>query len=72
LSKVLGYIKELDEVDTRKLEPTSQTSGLINVSREDEIKSEDRLNEKEALSGTEKTKNSYFQVPGVFVERGEE
>lgn len=36
LSSILGYIKLLDEVDTTKVEPTTQTTGLKNVYQEDE------------------------------------
>jgi len=37
LSKVIAHIKGLSEVDTTGVEPTSQTTGLINVLREDKI-----------------------------------
>lgn len=39
LSKIVDYISQLSEVDTANLEPTSQTTGLENVFRIDEIKS---------------------------------
>ncbi|MEK7497312.1 MAG: Asp-tRNA(Asn)/Glu-tRNA(Gln) amidotransferase subunit GatC [Patescibacteria group bacterium] len=37
LSKVIEHIKELSEVETDGVEPTSQTTGLTDVLREDEI-----------------------------------
>lgn len=37
LSNVLRYIEELSEVDIKNTEPTSQTTGLTNVLRDDVI-----------------------------------
>lgn len=66
LSKVLAHVAELNEVDTEGIEPTSQTTGLINVSREDKIDAAQTLTLDAALSGTEKTKNGYFVVPAIL------
>ena len=38
LSKVVEYISNLSEVDTSNYQPTSQTTGLENVFRPDEVK----------------------------------
>ena len=35
LSDVLGYVEQLQEVDTKDIEPVSQVTGLVNVVRED-------------------------------------
>lgn len=35
LSDVLGYVKQLGEVDTKNIEPVSQVTGLVNVLRDD-------------------------------------
>lgn len=37
LGDILGYVNQLDEVDTTGLEPTYQVTDLENVTREDEI-----------------------------------
>jgi aspartyl-tRNA(Asn)/glutamyl-tRNA(Gln) amidotransferase subunit C len=37
ISSVLGYVKQLDDVDVTGLEPTSQVTGLKNVMRTDEV-----------------------------------
>ena len=66
LSQVLSYVEKLSEVDTEKIEPTSQTTGLENVLRQDEIRIEANLTQKESLSGTEKTHNGYFVVPAIL------
>jgi len=41
LSDVLGYIEQLKEVNTENVEPISQVTGLVNVTREDVIKDSD-------------------------------
>ncbi len=45
LSKIIDYIGQLSEVDTSNLEPTSQTTGLENVFRPDEVKTSDLTND---------------------------
>ena len=42
LDSILDYISQLNEVDTKNVEPTAQVSGLMNVWREDEIKEWDK------------------------------
>lgn len=66
LSKVLDYFEQLNEIDTSKTKPTSQTTGLKNVFRKDEIDEKDSLSQKDALSGTEDVHNGYFKVPAIF------
>lgn len=69
LSKIVDYISQLSEVDTSNLEPSSQTTGLENVSRVDEIKL-NGFTVQEALSGTEQTHNGYFIVDAVLDKEG--
>lgn len=71
LSPVVSYIAELAEVDTTDTEPTSQTTGLENVMREDEIEPLRIFSQDQALSGTEKTHNGYFVVDMVLKEKQE-
>ncbi len=74
LSEVLDYISKLDEVDTKDVVPTSQTTGLTDVLRNDkqslpvrgEIDTTKCLTQEEALSGTEKTKNGFFEVDAIL------
>ena len=35
LDAILGYVQQLQEIDTEGVEPTSQVTGLVNVTRED-------------------------------------
>jgi aspartyl-tRNA(Asn)/glutamyl-tRNA(Gln) amidotransferase subunit C len=71
LSKVISYVEELSEVDTKGVDPTSQTTGLENVSKDDILEASRCLTKNETLSGTDKTKNGYFVVPGVLTEKGD-
>ena len=71
LSEVVGYVEELNEVETQGALPTSQTTGLEDVLRADETKIEDSLSLKDALSGTDKGVNNYFAAPPLLEERGE-
>lgn len=64
LSAVLDYVKKLDEVDVSNIEPTSQVTGLENVSRED--KSQPSLTQDEALSNAKAKHNGLFVVKGIF------
>jgi len=66
LSEVIGYFEQLKEIDTSKTEPASQTTGLENVLRNDEINTASSLKQKDALSGTEDVHNGYFKVPAVI------
>lgn len=66
LSNVLDHFSELSEVDTKDVEPTSQTTGLEDVYRADELKSENTLTQEEAISGTDKIHNGYFKVKAIL------
>lgn len=49
LGSILEYISQLNEVDTKKVEPTAQVSGLVDVWRVDEVKEWDRNEVETAL-----------------------
>lgn len=66
LSKIIDYISELSEVDTNGVEPTSQTTGLEDVYRQDETNSLRSLTQSEAISGTDKSHNGYFKVKAIL------
>lgn len=69
LSKIVDFVSELSEVDTSDVLPTSQTTGLKNIKREDEANSDEGLTQEQVLSGTERTHNGYFKVKAVLKER---
>lgn len=66
LSETLDYIKILDELDTKNVEPTSQVTGKVNQFREDKV--EKSFSQKEALSNAKKTYKGHFVAPYVFGE----
>lgn len=68
LEKIIEFVASLSEVDTDNVEPTSQTTGLKNVVREDRVKSEESLTQEEALSNTE-SHNGYFKVKAILKNR---
>ena len=66
LQSILDYIDKLKEVNTSKVEETSQVTGLENVTRNDEAKPS--LSQEEALSNSKSTHNGLFKVKGIFNE----
>lgn len=66
LSEVLFMIEKLNEVNTKDVFPTSQVTGLENVTRED--KARPSLSQEEALSNAKAARNGFFQVKGMFEE----
>jgi aspartyl-tRNA(Asn)/glutamyl-tRNA(Gln) amidotransferase subunit C len=68
LQNVLDYIEKLNEVKTEKVEETSQTTGLENVFREDEVEANNCLSQDEALFNTKSAEKGFIKVKGVFDE----
>lgn len=58
LTKILEFVGSLSEVDTKDIEPTSQTTGLVNRLREDVIDSTNSLKQ-----------DDYFKVPAILSKR---
>lgn len=65
LDVILGYVKQLDTVDTHGLQPTYQVTGLTSVTRKDDIidyaTSRDSL-----LKNAPRTRDGYIEVPKVL------
>lgn len=70
LSSIIDYISQLNEVDTKGIEPTSQTTGLTDVFREDIVKPSS-IDQDGALSGTDNIYNGYFKVNAILSERSD-
>lgn len=66
ISAVLDYMKILNEVDTKGVEPTAQVTGLEDVWREDEP-AESEI-KKELVGLFPETKDNELSVPAVFDE----
>ena len=69
LGKVINYIDELNEVNTSLVAPTSQTTGLTNVTRPDKVNENYLLTVEEATSGKDDVHNNYFVVPMLLKKR---
>lgn len=61
ISSILGYVEMLKDVDVDGLKPTSQVTGLVNVTRADEVKDygADQL---ALLKNAPKTEKDYIKV----------
>lgn len=65
LKGIIGYISQLDELDTDNVEPTYQVFEMENVWREDEILPQEA--DREALLAlTKETKDNQIKVPKVL------
>lgn len=66
LEETAEYVSELNSIETKNTESTSQVTGLENITREDVAKPS--LTQKEALSNTKSTINGFFKVDAVLNE----
>ncbi len=66
LSEILGYIENLNKVDTEGVEPTFNITPDRNVFREDEVK--ESLTQEQALSNASNKKDGQFVTKGVFAD----
>ena len=65
LQNIIGYISQLDELDTNDIEPTYQVFEMENVWREDKIKPQEASRE-ELLNLTREEKDNQIKVPKVL------
>jgi len=65
LSSVLGYVEELNQVDTQGVEITAQVTGLSNVAVDDEAEAGEMPYNKINKNAPE-FRDGSFIVPGVF------
>lgn len=64
LDSTVSYIDQLNEIDTKNIEPTSHVTGLENVTREDIAR--ESLTQDQALSNTKELHNGLFKVKGIL------
>ena len=64
IDRIVGYIDQLDELDTVGVEPTFQLTGLENVWRTDEVKPQ--LERRELLQLTPDSEDGQVKVPKVL------
>lgn len=65
LQGIIGYISQLEELDTDNIEPTYQVFEMENVWRADEILPQDATRE-ELLALTKEEKDNQIKVPKVL------
>src|SRR5882672_2437475 len=65
ISEILAYVEQLDKVNTDKLEPTYQVTGLTNVTREDVVK-DYGTTQKDLLKNVPELEGDYIKVKRVL------
>ena len=65
LQDIIGYISQLEELDTDNIEPTYQVFEMENVWRADEILPQDATRE-QLLALTKEEKDNQIKVPKVL------
>jgi len=63
LCAILDYVKKLDALDTKDVEPTSHVLNMENVFRADEVKPSDAA--PKALAHAPETDGPFFKVPKI-------
>ena len=63
LEAILGYVKNLDALDTKNIEPTSHVLNLENVFRKDEVQPANVRDE--VLKHAPQSEGKFFKVPKV-------
>jgi len=64
LSAILDYVEKMNEVNTEKVEPTSQVTGLKNVMRDDKIQ-ESGIH-KELVDSAPESYGDQIKVPDIL------
>lgn len=64
LSQIIEYVDKLIEIDTTKVIPTAQPTGLENITREDIVKPS--FSQEEALSNGKKTYKGFFVTDRIL------
>ncbi len=64
LGQILGYVDQLNELDTTGLEPTSHSIPLKNVLRADEPRPS--LSREDLLANAPQTEDGMFRVPKIL------
>jgi len=63
LGAILDYVKNLEKIDTSKVEPTSHVLNMENVFRPDEVKTSDAADK--ALEHAPQADGRFFKVPKI-------
>ncbi len=68
LSRIIDYVKKLNQVETKHVEATSQVTGLTNMVRNDEIDRSRNLTDKQTLRNAKSKTDDLFKVKAIFDE----
>ena len=63
LGRVLGYMEQLNEVDTQGVEPMSHPIPVVNVMRDDTVVRE--LDREALMANAPVTEGAFFKVPKI-------
>ncbi len=66
LSDILGYIEQLDQVDTTDVPPTSQVTEALNQTRPDEVTNGDEPTRQRILDAVPQRQDDFIAVKAVF------
>jgi aspartyl-tRNA(Asn)/glutamyl-tRNA(Gln) amidotransferase subunit C len=64
MSQILDWVEQLNEIDTRAVEPLTTMTSEVNVMREDKVGQ--HLDHEAGLSNAPKRDSDYFRVPKVL------
>jgi aspartyl-tRNA(Asn)/glutamyl-tRNA(Gln) amidotransferase subunit C len=64
MSQILDWVEQLNEVDTKGVEPITTMSSEVNVLREDEVAN--HLTHEQGLKNAPQRDSDYFRVPKVM------
>lgn len=64
--ETLAVIENLKELDTSKVDPTHQVTGLVNILREDVVDEKRMFTQEEALQNAPIQYQGYFVVPQIL------
>jgi aspartyl-tRNA(Asn)/glutamyl-tRNA(Gln) amidotransferase subunit C len=64
LDKIVGFVEQLQTVDTENVLPTDQVTGLVDVCREDEVRSD--FSREELLANAPDQLDGFFKVKRVL------
>ncbi len=65
LNTILGYVQQLDTLDTTDIEPTYQVTGLRNVFRDDEV-IDYNVSQEALLGNAPHVQDGHVKVPKVL------
>ncbi len=66
LSSILDYVNKLSKVDTSKIKPTAQVTGLKEITREDKSEKRDKNLREKILDQAPSRKKDHFKVPKIL------